>query len=76
MTIRAASRTGAGPVHYIRRHETLEIPTVERREREDKSRSRNTFENLATKEAGITFGVETDDDDGTYTPVPPQLRQG
>lgn len=75
MTIRAASRTGAGSEHYIRRHETLEIPTVNRREREDKSRSRNTFETLATKEAGLTFGVETDDDDGTYTPVPPQLRQ-
>lgn len=75
MTIRAASRTGAGPVHYIRRHDSLEVPIVDRREREDKSRSRNTFDTLAPKETGISFGVETDDDDGTYSAVPPHLRK-
>lgn len=75
MTIRAASRTGAGQVHYIRRHETLEVPMAERREREEQSKSRNTFEVFAVKEAGLSFGVETDDDDGTYAQIPPHLRQ-
>lgn len=75
MTIRAASRTGAGPVHYIRRHETLEVPMIERRQRDEQSKSRNTFEVFPAKEAGLTFGVETDDDDGTYAQIPPHLRK-
>ncbi len=74
MSIRAASRTTSGFTAYVRRPDPLYIPPAEARSGTDPDDQDDSSRRARRDVPGLTFSTSTideDDDDGTYSPVPP-----